>query len=401
MRPAATPPHLGTIILLVGLSVASLNMFLPALPEMARDFGASEAAMGLAVSGYLIVAGALQLLLGPLSDRIGRRPVILGALAVYALASVGCLLADSLTVFLVCRLAQGTVIAGSIVTMAALRDMYPPREAAGKLGTVAAAMALAPMLGPPLGGVLDTVIGWRAIFVLYAVLGTGAVALVWADFGETQTGTARPLAAQVAAWRALLGSGAFWAYALCTGFSVGVFYVFLTGAPFVAVGVFGLSTAALGVGLGSISGGYMLGSAVTARLSPKVGMGPMILAGRLVAVGGLGLGALCFALGLSHPVLLFAATLSVGLGNGFTLANTHAGALSVRPDLAGSAAGLAGAMQLLGGAALTSVTLAWLGGGVSALRLLALMIAVALAALAFGVMAVRNGRRLGIDGGPA
>jgi DHA1 family bicyclomycin/chloramphenicol resistance-like MFS transporter len=100
-------------------------------------------------------------------------------------------------------------------------------------------------------------------------------------------------------------------------------------------------------------------------------------------------------------VLLFAATLSVGLGNGFTLANTHAGALSVRPDLAGSAAGLAGAMQLLGGAALTSVTLAWLGGGVSALRLLALMIAVALAALAFGVMAVRNGRRLGIDGGPA
>ncbi|MBF9059124.1 MFS transporter [Rhodobacterales bacterium HKCCSP123] len=381
------------MILLVGLVVLTLNMFLPALPRMAAAFGVSEGTMGLAVSAYMVAAGVLQLLLGPVSDLLGRRPVILAAMGIYALASLGAVLATDFAVFLAFRLVQALVLAGSIVGLASLRDMYSTREAAGKMGTIAAAMAIAPMIGPAIGGVLDTLIGWRAIFALYALLGGAALVLVWADWGETRVQVRRSPREQVAAYRALLGSGLFWAYSMCTAVSVGTFYIFLTGAPFVAQATFGLSTTWIGAGLGSITGGYMIGSAVTARLSPRLGLAPMILSGRCLALGGLCVGAGVFLSGLSHPLVLFAATICVGLGNGLTLSNTNAGMISVRPDLAGSAAGLSGALQLFGGAALTGLTLPFMAEGATPLRLLALMIAASGVALLLAVLAVRGAAR--------
>lgn len=394
LSAAKTPPHLGTIILLVAISVLTLNMFLPALPAMAEDFEVSKAVMGLAVSGYMVVAGLLQLVLGPISDRIGRRAVLLWIMGLFVIASVGCVLAPNITVFLICRFAQGAIIGASVVAAAAIRDMYPPAQAAGKMGTVAAAMAIAPMLGPALGGVLDTVLSWEAIFVAYSLLGAFSLALIWGDFGETLNTPPRSVADQARAYTELLRMAPFWAYSLCTGFSVGAFYIFLAGAPFVALQVFGLSSAVIGAGLGSITGGYMAGSFATSRLSPRLGTGPMILAGRTITMVGLCTGALLFALGFSHPLILFGATICVGIGNGLTIANTNTGTMSVRPDLAGSAIGLSGAMQLLGGAVLASVTLWWLEGAVTPLRLLSLMIATSAVALVLGVWAVRGQKRL-------
>lgn len=395
--PARTPPHLATMILLVTMVVLTLNMFLPALPRMAEGFGVSEAQMGLAVSAYMIAAGVLQLILGPISDLLGRRRVILVALAVYALASLGAALATDFTVFLICRLVQALVLAGSVVGLAALRDMYSTREAAGKMGTISAAMAIAPMIGPTLGGILDTLVGWRAIFGLYAGLGAIGLVLCWIDWGETRVKVRRSPAEQLAAYRALLGSGLFWAYALCTGVSVGTFYIFLTGAPFVALESFGLSTTWVGVGLGSITGGYMIGSAVTARLAPRLGVSVLILSGRSLALAGLCAGAGLFLLGVSHPLVLFGATICVGLGNGLTLSNTNAGLISVRPDLAGSAAGLSGALQLFGGAVLTGLTLPVMAAGATPLRLLALMIAASVVALGLAVLAARGAARARVD----
>jgi Bcr/CflA subfamily drug resistance transporter len=381
------------MILLVGLVALTLNMFLPALPAMALAFGVSEPVMGLAVSAYMVAAGLLQLLLGPISDLVGRRPVLLAALALYALASLGTVLATDFTVFLVCRLLQAMVLAGSILGLATLRDMYSTREAAAKMGIVAAAMAIAPMIGPTVGGVLDTFLGWRAIFVLYALIGAGCLALCWLDWGETRVQALRTPRAQLAAYGDLLGSGAYWAYALCTAFSVGTFYVFITGVPFVAVSTFGLSTTWIGVGIGSITGGFMIGSALTARLAAKLGLAPLILTGRAVALMGLGLGAAAFLGGAAHPVTLFAATICVGFGNGLTIANTNAGMISVRPDLAGSAAGLSGALQLFIGAGLTSITLLLISAGSTPLRLLSLMMVTALIALLAGVLATRGAAR--------
>ncbi len=390
MKAARTPPHLGSMILLVGLVVLTLNMFLPALPAMALAFGVSEATMGLAVYGYMIAAGVLQLVLGPISDQVGRRPVMLVAFTLYVCASVGTVLAENFTVFLICRLLQAMVLAGSIVGLASLRDMYSTKEAAGKMGVVAAAMAVAPMIGPAIGGLLETFIGWRAIFALYALLGAAGLALAWFDWGETLVKARRSPREQAQAYGALLGSGLFWAYALCTMFSVGAFYVFLAGAPFVALAVFDLSSAWVGVGLGSITAGYMLGSMVTSRMAPRVGLTPLILSGRVAALVGLGAGAALFALGASHPLILFGATICVGFGNGLTVANTNAGMISVRPDLAGSAAGLSGALQLFGGAVLTSATLVWIEAGATPLRLLSLMIGASLLALVLALVAAKG-----------
>ena len=181
MRPAQTPPHLITLIFASALAVVSLNMFLPSLTQMAVDFEADYAVINLAIAGYLIVSGVLQLIMGPLSDRYGRRPLMLISMAIFAVASVGCVLAENVWVFLGWRMLQGAVIAGQVISRAAIRDMHPPNEAASKLGYVAMAMALAPMLGPMLGGALDGLFGWRAGFVLYSGLGAGMLLLLWVD----------------------------------------------------------------------------------------------------------------------------------------------------------------------------------------------------------------------------
>jgi DHA1 family bicyclomycin/chloramphenicol resistance-like MFS transporter len=111
---------------------------------------------------------------------------------------------------------------------------------------------------------------------------------------------------------------------MCTAMSVGTFYIFLAGAPFVAQAAFGLSTTWIGVGLGSITGGFMIGSTITARLAPRLGLAPVYLTGRSFALLGLCIGAALFLSGLSHPLILFAATICVGIGNGLTIANTNA-----------------------------------------------------------------------------
>lgn len=352
--PARHPPRLPTLALLTALSALSLNMLLPSLPAMARDLGTRDAVAALAVSGYMIAAAVCQLALGPLSDRLGRRPVMLGALAVYTAASLGCLLATDAAWLLAGRLLQAVVVAGTVVGSAIVRDQYPGPQAAVKLGTIASTMALAPMLAPLLGGWVDTVLGWRAVFGLYTALGAAALGLAWLDLGETrQTHRSTP---RLRDGLALLRSPRYGAHVLCLATSVGAFYIFVTGVPYVAAAVWGLSPAQVGLGLGSITGGYMVGAWCTTRLTPRWGLHRPIVLGRAIAVAGLALACGLFAAGATHALLLFGLTLSVGLGNGLTLSNTNAAALSVQPALAGSAAGFAGAFTMGLGALLSTLT---------------------------------------------
>ncbi|WP_425039111.1 multidrug effflux MFS transporter [Primorskyibacter sp. S187A] len=367
-----TQPHLGTLVLLTALTVLSLNMFLPALPAMRDAFGVSEAVMGVAISGYMICAAALQLIMGPLSDRIGRRPVILGFLTLYVLASIVCMLAQNIWVFLGARMLQAVAVGGGVLASAVVRDLFEGRQAAAKLGTIASAMAIAPMLAPMLGGAVDTAFGWRAVFVIYAAFGLMLLALALWDLGETRRSATRP---EIRDYLDLLREPLFWAYTLCMAFAVGTFYIFLTGAPFVAAAVFGLSSRDIGIGLGSITMGFMCGSAISTRLVMRLGPLPLIIVGRSVAVAGLICGLVGFSFGAASVALFFAASICVGLGNGFTMPNANAGALSVRPELAGTAAGVSGAVMLLIGALLTGVATAFLSTEATPLKLLSLMFA--------------------------
>ena len=386
-----TPPHLATLTVLTALSVLSLNMILPSLPAMAHDLQARESVIGLVVSGYMLLSAVFQIVLGPVSDRLGRRPVMLGALALYLVASLGCMLAQNAPTLLAFRVLQGVIVAGSVISNATVRDQFGAREAAGKLGAISAAMALAPMLGPMLGGFLDMAIGWRAVFGLYSGLGAAVLLLVWVDLGETRRpGLTPPRRADYAA---LLRAPRYWAFVTCHGFSLGGFYVFITGVPHVASAVWGLSPALIGIGVGSITGGYMLGAAITARVAPLSGIAPLIVAGRLIPVLAMVTGIGLALAGLTHPLALFGVTIFVGVGNGLTIPNANAGALSVRPDLAGTAAGLGGAISVTGGAALTALTSLAIEASPTPLMLMSLILAAVLVSLAAGLIAIALDRQ--------
>ncbi|WP_170514223.1 multidrug effflux MFS transporter [Ruegeria atlantica] len=359
MRAASSPPSLITLVFATAISVLTLNMFLPSLARMAGDFQVDYALVNLSVAGYLAVSAVLQLIMGPLSDRFGRRPVLLICMSVFVVASVGCVLAESIWAFLGFRLLQAAVVAGPVLSSAAIRDMYPPNEAASKLGYVAMAMALAPMLGPMLGGALDSLFGWRAGFVLYSALGAGMLLLLWVDMGETNTNRSSTFAAQLREYPDLFRARRFWGYALCASFSIGGFYSFITGAPLVAAAWFDLSPAMLGLGIGIITGGFMVGNVITGRIAARTPLTTMILIGRIVASTGPLLGLLLFLADLGSVWVFFGSAIFVGFGNGLTNANASAGLMSVRPKLAGSAAGLSGAMIVALGAVLTSLTGLW------------------------------------------
>jgi Bcr/CflA subfamily drug resistance transporter len=363
-------------------------MILPSLPAMARDLAARESVVALTVSGYMLASALFQLALGPVSDRLGRRPVMLGALLLYALASLGCLLARDVHTLLACRVPQGVIVAGVVLSSAAIRDQFSASESASRLGAIASAMAVAPMLGPLLGGYLDGALGWRAVFAVYTALGALLLVLVWVDMGETRRPGLPPPRFQD--WATLLRSSRYWAHVLCASFSVGAFYIFVTGVPTVATSVWAMPPALIGLGVGSITGGFMVGAAMTARLARRHGISPLILAGRLISIAALVLALLLMAAGLAHPLALFGMTLFVGLGNGLTISNANVGALSVRPDLAGTAAGLGGAMAMAIGAVLSTLTALAIEHTTTPTQLVLLMLACVLGSLSAAMVARRQ-----------
>lgn len=376
LSAATAPPRLITLIFLTGISTLSLNMFLPSLVNIADDFEADYAIVSLSIAGYLAITAILQIMIGPLSDRFGRRPVLLAALLIFVLASLGCLLATNIWVFLFFRLMQGAIIAGSALSPAIVRDMMPAKQAASILGYIAMAMAVAPMLGPMLGGALDELFGWRSSFLAYIVIGSVVFTLLWFDLGETNKTPSDSFEQQMKAYPDLLGSHHFWGYALCTTFSTGAFYIFLAAAPLVTGILFDMSAGTLGIYLGSITGGFFLGSFIAARFSKKYSLAAMMLLGRVIACTGLLTGVALFALGIVHEFTLFGATIFVGIGNGVTMPSSNAGAMSVRSDLAGSASGLAGALTVGGGAILTGISGAIVTENTGAMGLLWMMFGV-------------------------
>lgn len=371
---AADPPALTTLIVLSGLSVVSLNMFLPSLANIAREFQADYALVNLCIAGYAAVSCVLQLVMGPLSDRFGRRPVILATLLLFLVASLGCLLAANVWVFLAFRLMQAVIAPAYAVSVAIIRDVSADNKAASSIGYVAMTSAIAPMLAPMLGGALDDLFGWRASFWAFLVMGGATSALCWVDLRETNKTPAATFARQVRSYGTLVGSGRFWGYALCMTFSRGAFFVFIGGASLVAVTTFRISAAQLGFYMGTITAGFVLGSFLCGRFSERYGLTTMMLTGGLVACAGLILGILLCLYGVVSLPIYFGACGCVGLGNGLAIPSSNAGVVSVRPEMAGSASGLSAALTVGGGAFLSAITGMVLTEANAAPTLLAMML---------------------------
>jgi DHA1 family bicyclomycin/chloramphenicol resistance-like MFS transporter len=360
MQPARfldrkTPPHLVTLVALAGLSTLAMNIFLPSLPGMAAWFKVDYAVMQLAVSLYLAGSAVLQILVPPLSDRFGRRPVILAALVIFVLATIAALFAPSAEWFLAARIVQAVVATGMALSRAVIRDMVPAEQAASMIGYVTMAMSVVPMIGPAVGGALDEVFGWQASFVLLIALGVLMIILIWADLGETAQPSGRSFAAQVREYPELLASPRFWGYSSAASLASGSFFAYLGGAPFVGETVFHLSPAAVGYYFAAPAIGYALGNFIAGRWSVRFGINRMVLTGTVFSTLALTVGAVIAAIAPAHPMIFFTAVGLMAVGNGITLPNANAGILSVRPHLAGSASGLGGAMMIGGGAVLAAV----------------------------------------------
>lgn len=351
-----SPPHRITLILVTALAILTLNMFLPSLANIARDLETSYAVVSLAVAGYLGITAVVHLVIGPLSDRYGRRPVLLSVLVLFIAASIICSLAENIWMFLLFRMLQAGMASGSALSMVIVRDTHSKREAAGVIGYISMAMALAPMLGPILGGTLDAAFGWRSVFHFYALAGFCMFVLCWLDVGETRPERAHNADGNGDTFWTVAREPRFWAYALCTAFSTGAFYIFIAGAPLVADTTFKVSTAQLGLFIGSITGGFMLGSFFAGRYSPHHPLATMMIAGRLFAFGGLILGLTLVLSGWLSPLLFFGCTIFVGFGNGITMPSSNSGVMSVSATSAGTAAGLNGAFNVTCGALLTLLT---------------------------------------------
>ncbi|HCP80909.1 MAG TPA: Bcr/CflA family drug resistance efflux transporter [Octadecabacter sp.] len=376
-----TPPHIATLILMAGIGALSLNVFLPSLPSMAEHFGVEYGLMQLSVPAYLATTAVVQITIGPISDRYGRRPIVLTTVLIFILASVGAIYAPNFAVFLICRLLQTAIATAFAISRAVVRDMVPQAQAASMIGYVTMGMSVVPMLGPAIGGRLDEAFGWQASFWLLAAGGLLLLMIAFFDQGETLTKRDGDFAEQLREYPKLLTSQRFWGYCLAAAFSSGAFFAYLGGAPFIGSEVFKMEPAEMGLYFGAPAIGYLIGNGVSGRFSVRIGINRMILLGALLAVSGMALLLFLDLLGIMHPFVFFGFMISIGLGNGIMLPNANAGMLSVRPALAGSAAGLGGAFTIGGGAALSVIAGLILRPGTGARPLIILMLITAVLAV--------------------
>ena len=369
----STQPHMATLILLSSISALAMNMFLPSLPSMAVHFESTPAIVGLAVGVYLGASALLQLVAGPLSDLYGRRPVALWALAIFALTSILITYAPNIHVFLALRAVQAVSACCVVISRAIVRDTTETSESGSKIGYVTMGMAIAPMLSPALGGLLDGWLGWQANFWFLAIVGGVIWLICYLDQGETAPPSALKISSQFAEYAELLKARRFWGYCISSALGAGAFFAFLGGGPFVGSVVFNLTPEALGIYIGVPAIGYIIGNFLSGRFSRQIGIDRMVLWGLLITMTGMSLSLLVSYGGYGTATSFFGFMTFVGLGNGITMPNATAGMLSVRPHLAGDASGLGSAIMIGGGAALSAVSGLILKPGSSEIPLVGLM----------------------------
>ncbi len=363
-RPSMSrPTPSGVVVLAVLVSATavgplSMNIFVPSMPGLQRALSASYGAVQLTLSLYLIAFAAAQLLYGPISDRWGRRPVLLAGLAIFVAASAACAFAPNIEVLIAGRLVQAIgACAGMVLSRAVVRDLYDRDRAASMIAYITMAMMAAPMLAPGIGGYLDEWFGWRSGFVFVGVAGLIVLAAATALLGETHppSGTRVRLGTLFWSFGHLLRKPAFLGYALQLGFTAVSFFSFLGGAPYVMVHILHRPPSEYGLYFFFAAGMYMIGNFITGRMSRRWGIDRLIVAGLLISLVAAAAQAVLYVAGMVSPLTLFAAMGGVGFGHGLSIPNGLAGAVSVDPERAGAASGLAGFLQMGSGAAASYV----------------------------------------------
>jgi DHA1 family bicyclomycin/chloramphenicol resistance-like MFS transporter len=390
---------LALLIAMTAIAPLTLNIIVPAVPNLAVQLGVSMDTVQLTVSLYLLVLAFSQLVLGPLSDRFGRRPVILAGLALTALTSAAALAATTITGLIVARSLQALgASVGLVVGRAIIRDLYHRDRAASMIASVTMVVIAAPMIAPLLGGFLDTLFGWQSIFIFVAL--ACLVVVAWAAVALPETRAAHPEAKPIRfipEIRALVRERRFAGYVLCVALGTAPFFTFLGGGPHVVVTIMGRTSAEYGLWFAINALGYLAGNFGAWRYSAGYGIDRLIWWGILASLFGALLSVALALIPDAGPATLFLPQVLISAGNGLLLPNAFAGAVSVRPQSAGAASGIAGFLQMAMGAVAAQFATYVLAGASSALPLAVVMLVFVLAALAAHLLLVRQGALLSGD----
>lgn len=382
LAPRALVPLL---VVFAAIGPMALNLPLPAVPGLARYFDTDPGTIQLTITLYLAGMAVAQLFLGPLSDRYGRRPVIIGALAVTAAMSLFAALAASATMLIVARVLQSFgASAGQVIGRAIIRDVFDKDRAASMIGWVTMAMVVAPMVSPSIGGLMTETIGWRWVFAATACIALVTLALAVVRLPETRAVVSSPSFGQLLRDAGALCRNRFFVgYLLIGALSSITFFSFVGGAPHVTVTIMGQSSTVYGLWFMVNACGYMAGNAICGRYAARFGSDRLIRFGSAMMV----LMALVqFAIALAgwmvHPAWLFLPQAAIAFANGLQLPGSIAGAVSVRPEAAGSASGIVGFAQMGLGAIAAQIAGTLVGTTMSPVPMVALSVVGAVGAFA-------------------
>ena len=348
-----SPWLIANVLAQISFGLLAMTLCLPSMQEWGAIFSTRQADVQLTFSGYVVAYGALQLVYGPLSDRHGRKPILMLGLVVAGLASVMAALATDITQLTAARVLQGAGSAASmVVSRSMVQDLFAGPQRTRVMAYIGMALGMCPPLATLIGGQVHVRFGWQTNFVLLAVL--AAVLLVAAWLGLPRSAKPAPaeghwLRAMLSAYARLLREPRFLLYVAILAATTATFYAFLAGAPIVLKG-YGIGPDGIGWFIMAVPVSYILGNFMTSRLIAQAGESRVMAWGQALTLGGLvvmlalGLGGVQTALAVALPLLL------LGLGHGLLNPPALAGTVGVVPALAGSAAAVAGLMQQLTGA---------------------------------------------------
>ncbi|MBR1144292.1 multidrug effflux MFS transporter [Bradyrhizobium sp. AUGA SZCCT0431] len=350
------------LVAMTGVAPISLYLLVPALPVLATTFGRDISIAQMTVSLFMVGIACSQIIMGPLSDRFGRRPVLLCGLALMVAASVGCIFAETLPQLIAARFLQALGGAtGMVVSRAIIRDLYSRERISSMISLVIAVMMIAQMLSPLTGGLLETAFGWRAIFYLI----TAASLTITVGIAIMLPETRRERAAGSSFRRdigGLITSRAFIGYALCQVLASQIIFTFAGGGPYIVVTQMGRTSAEYGAWFATTGFAYLVGNLFCVRFAPRYQLEKLIWFGLALQLGGSLLNLVWSLAGTNQaPSILFGTQMIVMFANAFVMSNSAAGALSVRPEAAGTASGAMGFLQM-GIGSLVSQFGAYLGG---------------------------------------
>ena len=334
--PAAHSPWLiANVLAQISFGLLAMTLCLPSMQEWGTIFNTHQADVQLTFSGYVVAYGALQLVYGPLSDRHGRKPILMLGLVVAGLASVMAALATDIATLTAARVLQGAGSAASmVVSRSMVQDLFAGPQRTRVMAYIGMALGMCPPLATLIGGQMHVRFGWQTNFVLLAVLAVMLWVAAWLGLprgAQTAPATGHWLRAMLSAYARLLREPRFLLYVAILAATTATFYAFLAGAPIVLKG-YGIGPDGIGWFIMAVPVSYILGNFMTSRLIQQAGESRVMAWGQALTLGGL------------------VVMLALGLGHGLLNPHTLAGTVGVVPALAGSAAAVAGLLQQLTGA---------------------------------------------------